>query len=808
MDVIVNHTADMIRYRERSGEYRSRADYPYSRKGGLAGQAINPRFAGDHNPAAANFARLTDPAFAYTPFVLDAERQVNVPGRLNEPLLYHTRDHSTFTGESSRFGDIAGIDDLFTECPRVGEGLIAIYARWIEDFGIDTARHFDPAHPLYRLIARLARQRRAHPPLARRRQVIRGLSEKPGLFSVSRFNPATGAEYWIAFNTSDAAIHAASVIGTNAEALETLFGACPARVSAPGSVMLDLPAFGCSVCRVHTPQNAVPSMTQPKRTPEDLPELSEAPWWQGAAIYQIYPRSFCDSNSDGIGDLPGITAKLDHVAALGVDAIWVSPFFTSPMRDFGYDVADYCDVDPIFGTLADFDRMVARAHELGLKVTIDQVYAHTSDQHPWFAESRQSKDNPRADWYVWADPREDGSPPSNWQSVFGGPAWTWDARRCQYYMHNFLSSQPQINAHNPAVQEALLGVMQFWLDRGVDGFRIDALNFLMHDPAMRANPPAPYDGRRRTRPFDYQLKVYNQSHPDIVQFIQRLRGLCDHYGSVFTLAEVGGDFAETEMKDYTAGADRLNSAYGFDFLYANKLTPALVCDTQGKWPDAPGTGWPSWAFENHDAPRALSRWCAPEDIDAFARMKMLLLASLRGNIILYQGEELGLTQVEIPFEQIQDPEAIANWPLTLSRDGARTPMPWQAQGSEGGFTSGTPWLPLGSKNHARAADRQEADPASLLHFTRGLLALRKAHPALRIGDFSVLHADAAVLAFRREAEGSSVIGVFNMSASPAPWPASAPQTGTLLIAANGAAPGQLPPFAAILIHASSIHERG
>lgn len=250
MDVIVNHTADMIQYRERSGEYRSRADYPYSRKGGLAGQAINPRFAGDHNPAAANFARLTDPAFAYTPFVLGAERQVNVPGRLNEPLLYHTRDHSTFTGESSRFGDIAGLDDLFTECPRVGEGLIAIYARWIEDFGIDPARHFDPGHPFYRLIARLARRRHAHSALARRRQVIRGLSEKPGLFSVSRFDPATGAEYWIAFNTSDAAIHAASVIGTNAEAHETLFGACPARVSAPGSVMLDLPAFGCSVCRV------------------------------------------------------------------------------------------------------------------------------------------------------------------------------------------------------------------------------------------------------------------------------------------------------------------------------------------------------------------------------------------------------------------------------------------------------------------------------------------------------------------------------------------------------------------------------
>ncbi len=543
-------------------------------------------------------------------------------------------------------------------------------------------------------------------------------------------------------------------------------------------------------------------MPKPGHMRVTAPVASDLPWWRGAAIYQIYPRSFRDSNGDGIGDLPGITAKLDHVAALGVDAIWVSPFFTSPMRDFGYDVADYCDVDPIFGTLADFDRMVARAHELGLKVTIDQVYAHTSDQHPWFEESRQSRDNPYADWYVWADPREDGAPPSNWQSVFGGPAWTWDARRCQYYLHNFLSSQPQINAHNPAVQEALLGVMQFWLDRGVDGFRIDALNFLMHDPAMRNNPPAPYDGRRRTRPFDYQLKVYNQSHPDIVLFIERLRGLCDRYGAVFTLAEVGGDLAETEMQEFTAGERRLNSAYGFDFLYADRLTPALVRDTQAKWPDTPGRGWPSWAFENHDAPRALSRWCAPEHADVFARMKMLLLASLRGNIILYQGEELGLTQVEIPFEQLRDPEAIANWPLTLSRDGARTPLPWQVQGNQGGFTSGTPWLPLGADNHARAVDRQEADLASLLHFTRRLLALRKDNPALRIGDFTVLHTSTDVLAFRRTAQGSSVIGVFNMGANAAPWPPAAPQSGTVLAATNGAAPGQLPPFAAILISES------
>ena len=231
--------------------------------------------------------------------------------------------------------------------------------------------------------------------------------------------------------------------------------------------------------------------------------VAALPWWKGATIYQIYPRSFMDSNGDGIGDLPGITARLDHVASLGVDAIWISPFFRSPMKDFGYDVSDYRDVDPIFGTLADFDALVARAHALGLKVLIDQVYSHSSDEHEWFAESRASRDNRKADWYVWADAKPDGSPPSNWQSVFGGPAWTWDARRGQYYLHNFLSSQPQLNMHNPQVQDAALGVMRFWLERGVDGFRIDALNFAMHDPELKDNPPAPATNKQRTRPFPF-----------------------------------------------------------------------------------------------------------------------------------------------------------------------------------------------------------------------------------------------------------------------------------------------------------------
>ena len=523
-----------------------------------------------------------------------------------------------------------------------------------------------------------------------------------------------------------------------------------------------------------------------------------AEWWRGAAIYQIYPRSFMDANGDGIGDLAGIASRLDYVADLGVDAIWISPFYTSPMKDFGYDVADYCGVDPIFGTLENFDALVARAHAFGLKVLIDQVYSHTSDEHPWFVESRSSRDNPKADWYVWADAKPDGSPPSNWQSVFGGPAWTWDARRGQYYLHNFLSSQPQLNGHNPAVQDALLGVARFWLDRGVDGFRIDALNFSMHDPQLRDNPPAPASDRPRTRPFDFQRHVHNMSHPDIPRFIERIREVADGYDAIFTVAEVGGPEAEGEMKSFTAGGNRLNSAYGFNFLYAERLTPGLVCAALAQWPDDEGVGWPSWAFENHDAPRALSRWCAPQHRDAFARMKMVLLASLRGNVILYQGEELGLTQVEIPFDQLHDPEAIANWPLTLSRDGARTPMPWDGAAADGGFGSDTPWLPLGDENLARAVDAQRGDPASLFALTRTLLAQRAAHPALRHGAVAECRADGALLVLEREHAGERVRCLFNFGDTPlALEPGMA--AGETLVAVNDATTTHLPPFGATMV---------
>ena len=521
------------------------------------------------------------------------------------------------------------------------------------------------------------------------------------------------------------------------------------------------------------------------------------PWWRGATIYQIYPRSFMDANGDGIGDLAGITQRLDHVASLGVDAIWVSPFFTSPMKDFGYDVADYCDVDPIFGTLADFDAMVARAHELRLKVLIDQVYSHTSDEHPWFTESRSDRHNDKADWYVWADAKPDGSPPSNWQSVFGGPAWTWDARRGQYYLHNFLSSQPQINMHNARVQEAMLDVARFWLDRGVDGFRIDALNFAMHDPQLRDNPPAPAPppGKPRTRPFDFQLKRYNQSHPDIPAFVARIRALTDRYDAVFTVAEVGGDEADAEMKAFTANDRHLNSAYGFDFLYADRLTPELVCSALSHWPDEDGVGWPSWAFENHDAPRAVSRWCAPEHCEPFARMKMLLLACLRGNIIIYQGEELGLRQVDIPFEQLRDPEAIANWPLTLSRDGARTPMPWN-DSPTGGFGSPEPWLPLGGENHARSVAAQSGDPQSLLAFTRQAIGLRNEHPALRHGRVVSCTAEGSLLTLVRESEGERIACLFNLSATPTD---AAIPPGEILCRVNEHGADRLGPYAALIV---------
>lgn len=516
---------------------------------------------------------------------------------------------------------------------------------------------------------------------------------------------------------------------------------------------------------------------------ELLPEAG-GEWWRGAVIYQIYPRSFRDTNGDGIGDLNGIVEGLDYIASLGVDGIWISPFFTSPMDDFGYDVADYCGIDPIFGDFADFDRIIEKAHALGLKVIIDQVYSHTSDQHAWFQESRADHTNPRADWYVWADARADGSPPSNWQSVFGGSAWQWDGPRKQYYLHNFLTSQPDLNLHNSEVQDALLKVARFWLGHGVDGFRLDAINFAMHDPQLRDNPPSGRAHDQVTRPFDMQRQVFSQSHPDIPRFLERIRQVIDEYPGRFTVAEVGGPEPLPEMKAFTAQGRRLDSAYNFDFLYAPRLTAALVKESLAHWTGEAGEGWPSWAFSNHDAPRAITRWSNGTNRAQVSRLMMLLLTALRGNAFIYQGEELGLPQGEVAFEDLQDPEAIANWPHTLGRDGARTPLPWTSAARNAGFTSAEKaWLKLDGAHSPLAIDAQSGDPASMLNFTRQLLARRRLLPALADGDIRLLDSPDEIVAFIRTDQSGSVLCAFNLSDHIVGW-SPGEELGKYVIAAS------------------------
>jgi hypothetical protein len=297
-----------------------------------------------------------------------------------------------------------------------------------------------------------------------------------------------------------------------------------------------------------------------------------AEWWRGAVLYQIYPRSFADSDGDGVGDLRGITARLEYVASLGVDGIWISPFFRSPMKDYGYDVSDYCDVDPVFGTLADFDDLLSRAHQLGLKVLIDQVYSHTSDEHPWFEESRSSRENPKADWYVWADAKPDGSPPNNWQAVFGGPAWQWDLNRRQYYLHNFLTEQPDLNFHCPALQDAILETARFWLDRGVDGFRLDVANFYAHDPQLRDNP-ARESAKPPLRPYMFQRHVYDRSRPETLDFMRRLRAVADSYPDRMLLGEIECEDPLGRQLEYVRGTDALHTAYSFFLLRPEPATP-------------------------------------------------------------------------------------------------------------------------------------------------------------------------------------------------------------------------------------------
>jgi alpha-glucosidase len=482
-------------------------------------------------------------------------------------------------------------------------------------------------------------------------------------------------------------------------------------------------------------------------------------WWRGASLYQIYPRSFADSNGDGVGDLAGITARLDYVAALGVDGLWLSPFFPSPMRDFGYDVSDYRGVDPLFGTLADFDALVARAHALGLKVVIDQVWSHTANLHPWFEESRQSRDNPKADWYVWADAKADGSPPTNWQSWMGCPTWAWEPRRKQYYLHNFLPQMPDLNLHNAAVQDALLEVGRFWLERGVDGFRLDTANYYCHDPELRDNPPQPPD-KRGDIPAAMQQHLFDICQPQTVPFLERVRSLLDEFDARMTVAEIGSANNFERMVEYTRGDDRLHTAYSF-LLLGPQPSAKQLADTMVAWQQGEAAGaWPSWALSNHDAPRVATRWANGDA--ARARQLMVLLACLRGTVFVYQGEELGLTQSDIAFEDLQDPFGKVHWPRDKGRDGCRTPLPWAADPPAAGFTTGKPWLPCDPAHCTLAIDLQQADPDSTLNSTRRMLALRRAHPALRLGRFETLHADDTLLVFERRHEGNAVLAAFNL----------------------------------------------
>lgn len=493
-------------------------------------------------------------------------------------------------------------------------------------------------------------------------------------------------------------------------------------------------------------------------------------WWRGAAIYQIYPRSFYDTNGDGVGDLKGIAEKLEYVASLGFDGIWISPFMKSPMADFGYDVSDYKDVDPMFGTMADFKALLKKAHDLGLKILVDMIFSHTSEKHAWFQESHQSRDNPKADWYVWADPKADGGPPNNWVSVFGGSAWQYDSWRGQYYLHNFLTSQPDLNFHNPDVQDAVLDIAKFWLDLGVDGLRLDVINFCFHDKQLRDNPAKSKDDNPLATqltfpdPYSMQKHVYDKSQPENLAFIARLRKLMDQYPNAMTLGEIGDDNPVERALEYVAEG-RLNTCYGFALVTAKPHSASAIRsaieDFEGK---AKGGEWPSWAFSNHDTIRAVSRWSGEYAQDArVAKMLIALLTSLRGTAFIYQGEELGLPETKLAFENIQDPWGKYLYPKWQGRDGCRTPMPWAADAANTGFSQGKPWLPMPESHKALAVDRQFSDANSTLAFTGKFLNWRKNQPSLVLGDIAFEDTGSDnILAFRRTGE-DSVFCAFNLS---------------------------------------------
>ncbi|MGD1859199.1 MAG: alpha-glucosidase family protein [Leptolyngbyaceae cyanobacterium] len=498
-------------------------------------------------------------------------------------------------------------------------------------------------------------------------------------------------------------------------------------------------------------------------------------WWRSAVIYQIYPRSFADSNGDGIGDLPGILQKLDYVTSLGVDAIWISPFFQSPMKDFGYDISNYRDVDPIFGTLDDFKSVMTAAHDRQLKVLIDQVWNHTSHEHPWFIESRQNRTNPKADWYVWVDAKPDGTPPNNWLSTFGGSAWTWEPQRQQYYLHNFLTEQPDLNLYNPEVLTAILDTAEFWLKMGVDGFRLDVVNFFTYDRSLKDNPLRPADMPRPTGaspndPFFAQINRYNFCQSATLDLLKPIRELMDRYGAV-TLAEISSaEDALTTSSDYVKGRNRLHMAYNSSLMTDEPLTAQRLIQLIQRVEALFADGVICWTAGTHDFPRLKSRWheYKPSNAflqDAFDHMFVALIVSLRGSCCIYQGEELGLTQADIPHAKMQDPFGIQGYPKVLGRDGSRTPMPWRKDDRNAGFTeTAEPWLPIPDEHRPLSVDVQEADPNSLLRKYRQILHWRQQQPALNKGNLQLLNlSDERLVGFVRACDAQRLLCIFNIS---------------------------------------------
>jgi alpha-glucosidase len=489
--------------------------------------------------------------------------------------------------------------------------------------------------------------------------------------------------------------------------------------------------------------------------------VSEPAWWQSAVIYQIYPRSFQDSNGDGIGDLKGIESRLDALVALGVDAIWISPIFPSPMADFGYDVADYCGIDPRFGTMADFDSLLAAAHARGLKLLLDLVPNHTSDAHPWFVESRSSRDNPKRDWYLWRDPATGANgerlPPNNWISDFGGSAWEYDEATGQYYYHAFLKQQPDLNWRNPAVRAAMLDVLHFWFARGVDGFRIDVLWHMIKHADFPDNPANP-DWREGWPEYMTVHQTHSTDQPEIHDIAAEMRNIADAHGERVLIGEIY--LPVEQLMDYY-GRDRPGVHLPFNFQligadwHARKLAHRIA-KYEGL---LPAGGWPNWVLGNHDRPRVATRVGAAQ-----ARVAMMLLLTLRGTPTLYYGDELGLEDVPIPAHLVQDPRELNEPGIGMGRDPVRTPMPWD-RSANAGFTSGVPWLPLNADWQTRNVAAQRADAESMWALTRALLALRHAHSALSVGDWHAVEAEGDLLAYERRHGVERLLVALNLGAS-------------------------------------------